>query len=308
MLTNIILLIVSFVALGVMADLAVRNIKYLGLVLKVRLFVFGVILGFITTLPELSLGINAIIEGAPALSVGNLLGGTMVILGLVLGISLILNRKIKTDGRLMKLIPASLIIFSPIILGFDGLYDLRDGFLMVSLYFGLILYLHYSSRVKKSTSSHFGTHKGVARAVFLSLVGIVGIIIASHWVVKITLELLNHVPISRFAIGLVVFSLGTNLPEMSITFVSWRKKASELSLSHLLSSAFTNVLILGILSLIHPIAFSVNLFFWTTAMFFGIILVMFTYFYYSDKKMDRQEGFILLTTYVLFLFANFLLT
>jgi cation:H+ antiporter len=306
MLTNIILLIISFVALGVTADLAVRNIKYLGVALKMRLFVFGIILGFITTLPELSLGLNALIEEAPSLPIGNLLGGVMVILGLVLGVSLILNRKIITDGRLMKLIPTSLVIFSPILLGFDGRYDFQDGLLMVSFYFGLILYLYYSNHTrKKSAISLPHNRQGIAQVIFLALLGIVGILISSHWVVKITLDLLNQTPISRLVIGLIVFSLGTNLPEISITFVSWRKKASELSLSHLLSSAFSNVLILGILASIQPLIFNVDLFFWSTAIFLGLILVMFTYFYHSEKKMDRQEGFILLATYLLFVLVNF---
>jgi cation:H+ antiporter len=306
MLNNIILLVISFVALGVTADLAVRNIKYLGAILKTRLFVFGIILGFITTLPELSLGLNAIIEGAPALSIGNLLGGIMVIFGLVLGVSLILNRRIVTDGGLMKVIPSSLIIFSPILLGFDGRYDFRDGLLMVAFYFGLIIYLYYSNHTRSNNATPSPNNRqGVAPAIFWALAGVVGILISSHWVVKITLDLLEQIQVSRLFVGLIIFSLGTNLPEISITFVSWRKKASELSLSYLLSSAFTNVLALGILASIHPLIFRVDLFFWSTAIFLGLILVMFTYFYYSEKKMDRLEGFILLFTYLLFLLVTF---
>ena len=126
-------LLFLFIALGWVADLAVKNIKYIGATLKIRLFAFGILLGLATTLPELSLGINSTINQAASLSVGNILGGIIVILGLVLGASLLLNRKITTDGRWATLIPTVLFIFSPVLFGIDGQYGLTDGIIMVIL-------------------------------------------------------------------------------------------------------------------------------------------------------------------------------
>jgi len=304
MLLDLLTLLFLFIALGWSANFAVKNIKYLGAVLKIRLFVFGILLGLITSLPELSLGINATIDNATALSVGNLLGGIIVMLGLILGASLLLNRKIVTDGRLASLIPTVLVIFSPVLLGVDGRYGFFDGLAMIGLYAGLIFYLY--------RLNHFGDHKHIeitdsnrgSKSIILVVVGIIGILIASHWIVAITLDLLNYIQISQLVIGLVVFSIVTNLPEISIAITSRRKKSSELSLSHLLSSSFTNVLVLGILALIRPIIFDTNSAFWIVALFLGIILILFTYFYHSGKKMDRREGAILLAGYILFITVN----
>ena len=301
---DLLLLLILFIVLGWSANFAVKNIKYLGAVLKIRLFVFGILLGLITSLPELSLGINATIDRAAALSVGNLLGGIIVILGLILGANLLLSRKIVTDGRLASLIPTVLVIFSPVLFGIDGRYGLFDGLMMIGLYVGLIFYLY--------RLNHFSNHKHIeithsnriSRSTILVVVGIVGILIASHWIVEITLDLLNYIQVSRLAIGLVVFSIGTNLPEISIAITSWRKKSSELSLSHLLSSSFTNVLVLGILALMRPIIFDTNSAFWIVALFVGVILILFTYFYHSGKKLDRREGAILLAGYILFITVN----
>lgn len=104
--------------------------------------------------------------------------------------------------------------------------------------------------------------------------------------------------------GLLVFSIGTNLPEISIALTSWRKKTSELSLSHLLSSAFTNVLVLGILSFMQPIVFEVNATYWIMSIFLAVTLILFTYFYHSDRDMDRVEGAVLIGVYGLFLVVN----
>lgn len=91
-------LLLLFIILGIAADVVVRNIKYIATVLKVRLFAFGIVLGLATSLPELSVGINAMMNEASSLSVGNLLGGIIVIFGLILGTSLIFNRSVETDG------------------------------------------------------------------------------------------------------------------------------------------------------------------------------------------------------------------
>lgn len=297
-------LLLLFIALGLSADFAVKHIKYLGVVLKIRLFAFGILLGLITSLPELSLGINATIDRATALSMGNLLGGIIVMLGLILGASLLLNRKISTDGRLASLIPTILVIFSPILFGIDGKYGLFDGLVMICLYVGLIFYLYRLNNNGSHASIEISDSNRVGRAMILAIVGIIGVLVTSHWIVGVTLDLLNYINVSQLVIGLVVFSIGTNLPEISIAVTSWRKKSSELSLSHLLSSSFTNVLIFGVLALMRPIIFDVDLAFWIVAVFLGIILILFAYFYHSDKKMDRREGVILLAGYILFIAVN----
>ena len=137
------------------------------------------------------------------------------------------------------------------------------------------------------------------------MTGIIFVLLSSHWIIKITLDLLNHVNVSELVIGVLIFAIGTNLPEITITITSWRKKASELSLSHLVSSAFTNVLMLGILASIRPITFVIEPAYLALTIFMGLILISFLFFYHSNKRMDRREGLVLLSTYILFLIVNF---
>lgn len=298
-------LLFLFAVLGVAADFAVKNIKYIASILKIRLFAFGILLGLITTLPELSVGISATIDGVASLSVGNLLGGIIVLLGLIIGASLLFNRQIVTDGKLKILIPEVAVIFSPILFGMDGSYGLLDGLAMVGLYLGLIFYLYFANHSFGVSRLEMINKNKIAKAILLSIAGIVFVLLASHWIVKITLDLLDYINVSKLVTGILIFAIGTNLPEITITITSWRKKTSELSLSHLLSSAFTNVLILGILASLRPIPFAVGPAYWVLAIFMGLVLISFLFFYHSNKKMDRREGFILLLIYALFLIVNF---
>ena len=294
-----------FTFLGISADLVVRNIKHISAVLRIRLFAFGILLGLVTTLPELTVGINATLEGVAGLSVGNLLGGIIVLFGLVVGSSLILNRKISTDGNLKTLIPEIGIMFSLVLLGLDGKFGLLDGLLMISLYFGLVYYLYRVNHSFAGGGVVMVEKNKIIKAISLAVIGVVFLLLVSHWIVDASLELLEYWNVSRLVMGFLIFSIGTNLPEISIAITSWRKKNSELSLSHILSSAFTNVLAMGMLAAIKPMSFSAGPAFYILSIFLAVILILFLFFYHSGKKMDRKEGVILLACYALFLLVNF---
>jgi len=301
---NYLLLAFLFIVLGICADLAVQNIKYIATALRMRIFALGVLLGIITSLPELSVGLNASLEGVAALSVGNLIGGVIVLLGLVLGASLLFGRHIKTDKSIKSLIPESLLVLSPILLGLDGRFSLVDGLILVILYFCLLLYLYRLHHSSSGDEIVFLERGKIIKALFLALVGVAGIVLSAHWVILMTVDLLTTLNFSKLFVGIFVFSIGTNLPEIIITFTSWRRKSMELSLSHLMSSAFSNVFILGILSILHPITFTISYTYYILGAFLLLIIMIFSIFVYTDKRLDRREGAVLLAIYLLFLFTN----
>ncbi len=305
MIQNILLLLLLFIALGLAAELVVDNIKYLAKTLKMRLFAFGILLGIITSLPELSVGINAGINNLGAVSVGNLLGGVLVMLGLILGASLVLHRKVKTDGKLIAILPELSIIIIPLFLGMDGTFSRFDGLMMITAYFALIFYLYRIN--KKSGKITFAAldKNRILKAIFFALIGTVAVLLISNWIVRIASEIINTFHVNELAIGLIFFAIGTNLPEISIAFTSWRKKTAELSLNHLLSSAFTNILILGILSVLRPIAITTGLHYFLVTMFIIINIGLFIIFYKTQKKLDKNEGLALIFCYAFFIIANF---
>src|SRR3989344_1246010 len=91
-------IIVLFILIGKAADIVITGVRGLAQKLHINLFLAGLMLGIFTSLPEITIGINALLAGIPALSFGNLIGGTLVLFGPILGLSLILNRRVATDG------------------------------------------------------------------------------------------------------------------------------------------------------------------------------------------------------------------
>jgi cation:H+ antiporter len=303
---NLILLFGLFGILGIIANYTVDSIKYLGYTLKIKLFFLGIILGLMTSLPELFVGINATLEGSAPISVGNLISGIIVMLTLILGSSLIVQRKIITDGKFTTLIPITILILSPILFGLNGSYDTLEGLMMVILYIALIVYMVKINHHNFSSLPSLLNRNKTSKALLVAISGTIGIIVTSHWIVKIALTLLQNSNLNELMIGTLIFGVGTNLPEIVVAITSWHKKSSALSLSHLLSSSFSNVLILGILVIIRPIDFRLSSTFLLLALFLPVTMFTFLTLYRSGKKMDRKEGVILVSIYVVFVLLNVL--
>ncbi len=306
----IIALIISFYFLGKAADLVIVNIRTIGEKLGIQMFFLGIILGFLTSLPELFLGINSIINGIPEVSLGNLLGGVIVLFGFVLGVSILCNRKIKTNGQIMDFALAFVYMLFPLFLGLDGKIGFIDALILISVY----IYLLYIFYIDQKKHNHFGiciSREGneIFKKVLYIIVGIVLVIVMSNLIMNLFINLLDGLRVSIFIIGLVMFSLGTNIPELAVAIRSYRRKVGNLSMSNIIGSAISNILIIGMFALIRPFKVDVNMSYYTLIFFTILIFVSFLHFYRTDSVLTRKEGLILIIIYFSFIIlqVNFLL-
>lgn len=298
-------LVILFYFLGKAADLVILSIKKIGHQFGIRIFFLGLILGFFTSLPELTIGINALVNNIQAISIGNLLGGVIVLLGLILGASLILNRQITTDGKISRFLPILIYLILPFLFSLDGKLAIIDGIILLTAYIFLIERLYHQNKnsgkvlirvSKKELLKEFGT-------VFL---GIVLLIIVANIIIRLTLILLGGLNISIFAVGAAIFAIGTNLPEIIVTLRSWRRNLKELSMSSLLGSALANPAIIGIFALAKPIYLKTDLSYFLLLAFTLALLAILLYFYETGKKLTRREGIFLVSIYFLFLTTQIL--
>lgn len=298
------LLIPLFYALGKGADILVENAQNISKKLGLPLFVVGLILGLMTSMPEITVSINSLVSGVPNLSVGNIVGGVLVIICCILGISAIVNRSIHTDGKLRNVLPLAGYLLAGILAGMDGRYQLYDGIILFCLYPAMMYLLYRNQRSLPDLRLMFIRESKIMIDLVKIIAGIAVVILASHVIVDITVELLHRFDIPPFVIGVLVFSIGTNLPELIITIKSWRKRAGDLSISHLLGSAATNIWILGGIALWTPVSVVPRNSFFLAAGVIVVTLVLIVVFYRTGKKFSRLEGMILLGVYALFLIGQ----
>ncbi|MCK9361317.1 hypothetical protein M0Q28_03750 [Patescibacteria group bacterium] len=298
---SILAIVAFFYLLGLSADLVITNVRSIGRKLGIPVFALGLMLGILTSLPEFGIGVNSLIQDTPSISVGNLLGGTLVLFGIVLGIGIVLNRGVKTDGKTETLWPVFGYLLLPLLFGLSGSLDAFAGLALFLLYPGIMLYLYLTHEHKKGQLANGAPRRGIIKELVIALFGLVGVVVLSNLIVRLTLPILEFFDVPGFIVGLVAYSLGTNLPELIVSVRAWRKHVRDLSFSNILGSAVTNPGMLGAFAMIRPLPVSVNLSYilliGATLALFGLVLR----FYQTGKKLTRNEGLALIATYVVFL-------
>ena len=325
-------LIVSFLVLAQGADILVANIKAMAARLRVPIFFLGLLLGLFTSMPELILGISSSHYGLNNVALGNLLGGIIVLFGLVLGLAIIFNRQIKTDGHLATVAPGPLLFLLPLILGLKGWLNRWDGLVMIIAYLAVVYYNygHHQSPTGDSPdkllaaadarprgwwrrvldSLHRAVHsfKNIKlrrflanRHLWLGVFGFLLISFSSQLIISFSSELLRRWGWSPLLVGVLIFSIGTNLPEIAVTMRALIKKAGALSISHLIGSAVSNVLIIGVLLQFGRIPTKPALSFGLSAAAILVASGFFLIFYKTDKCFRRWEGVALLAVYLAFI-------
>lgn len=296
-------LIIFFYLLSRAADFVVGNSSKIAEEFSLPLPLIGLLLGILTTLPELSLGISSLEHGVPAMSAGNLLGGIFVILSLILGLNIISSREVETDGNWHSLIPLAVYLLLPAGLSLDGSFQYFDAIIMIVGYLVWLAASYFRQGHGLQINLISINKKHLAKQVFFVIAGGLAILIFSDVIVNLSLFILEAFEIYPFLVGIVVFSIGTNLPEISIALTSAKKKAGNLSFSHLSGSAAANVLCLGLIGLSGKMSVGAGQ--GPASWAYGIILLLLLLFlfhsYDSGKKFSRTEGWVLIVFYAVFI-------
>ncbi len=305
--SQLFLLFVLFFLLAKAADIVIVGIRGIAEKLNINLYFAGILLGFFTSLPEMSIAWSTLASRAVDASVGNLYGGTIVLFGFILGFSLVVNRVVRTDGRWKSILPITLYLALPILLALDGRLGSSDSGILILGYF-LVLYYTYTKHEPEMVSLSSQARETVAPEVLTIIAGLVGVFLSAHLIVRTTLSILVLYPLPLFSVGLIVYGLGTNLPEIVISIRSWRQNIRDLSVSNLLGSAITNGLIFGALAFVTPLLIQRDPQFMITSIALIGLLAIVTIAYHSHKRFTRGEGYALLAAYGTFLLASFLVS
>jgi cation:H+ antiporter len=136
------------------------------------------------------------------------------------------------------------------------------------------------------------------------LVGIILVLLVAHFTINLTVELLSDLPLSKFVVGILIFAIGTNFPEIIIAVRSWRKNVSELSISSLIGSGMSNMMFVGIFSVMRPFRYTVDNSYFVLFGGMMVLLIALFFFYKSGRALRRNEGLVLFLIYVLFIFLQ----
>ena len=169
----IIALLFLFYLLGKSADVVVNRVRIISERFGIHLFFLGIILGLFTSLPEITIAVNSLVNDIPDVSLGNLTGGFIVLFGLILGASLIVNRRVHTDGSLVHFAPMLCYFFLPFLFLLDGTISGIDSVILVGAYFAVLLHVYrsYKSDIPKEKQTVKVRTATLLKDIFIILFG-----------------------------------------------------------------------------------------------------------------------------------------
>lgn len=275
-------------------------------------FVSFFLLGLLTSLPEITIGTISILNDDPAIMVGNLLGGIIVIfLGVIPLLGMVGNGvRMPIQINKKQLVMTLLVVVAPAFLTADQRLGKWEGIFLIALYCSLFLF--FSSKKSFMESMKSALHKkkkNTSKLVFKVILGVAILILASNQIVNSTLYFADILKISPFFVSLIIVALGTNIPEISIIFRAVMSNKKEIAFADYLGSASANTLLIGVFTLMHGKAIELPDHFIQRFTFLIVGLILFFFFLRSRSMLSRKESAILLLLYLGFvLFEIFFIT
>lgn len=304
MYTAIVWLLISLICLWVGSSIAVKAVTTLSRSFKVSsFFVSFFILGLFTSITEISVGVTALLENQPEVYVGDLLGSSVVVYLLVIPLLAIAGNGIKLNHsfKFRDLIATSLIVAMPSLLTLDNNFSLFDAFVCVSIYAYLIILVNKRANLLEKILHEKLTYKTISINIIKILVAVSIIVVGSHILIQQIPNLGQLLGISPFIVSIIIVSLGTNIPELTIAVRSIISNQKEIALGDYLGSAALNTFEIGVLTILGNSTVRAE------GSNFSIIVFVIALFAFicamkSKNSISRTEGALLLIFYLAFIF------
>ena len=229
-----------------------------------KLVIGLLIVGFGTSMPEMLVSIQAMLDGSAEIALGNVVGSNIANVLLIVGIAAVLmpisHWNIYANRGAIFVVAVSILLY---LLSYGEMLDYFDGLLMLGL---LAVYLITSyfvlARNPEATSDDTDDQdffdalidRHVVFAGIAAVAGIVLLMLGADMLITGAVAIARTYGVSDAVIGLSLVAFGTSLPEFVAAIVSSLKRESEVVLGSVIGSNTFNILaILGVTVMIGPI-------------------------------------------------------
>jgi cation:H+ antiporter len=310
------LLFVIAVSLAVMiygADTFLKNAEQIGLQLGFSSFVIGVVIvGFGTSLPELTSSLFAVLEGASSMVTANAIGSNIANILLIGGILAFIGKHLTINRDLLSAELPFFVISTALFaeVAYDGSITRVESLLLVSTLFVYFYYL-FSKEYSKNVVVDAVTdevqhqkfhlfHHSALKPITLLFLGLIGLLLGTHYVVSTVIKLASLLYVSPGLISITTIALGTSLPELVVSIKSLKQNKLSIAIGNIFGSNAFNILVaVGIPGLfmnlpLDKITYSVGLPVFLISSFIFLIIGL-------ARKLYRWEGLMFFLLYTFFM-------
>ncbi|MHB8872001.1 MAG: sodium:calcium antiporter [Candidatus Doudnabacteria bacterium] len=303
--------VISLSSLMVSAYFLLKFSEKLASRVKISPLIIGVTLVAIgTSLPETFVAISSILQDAPLVSFGDIIGSNIINVCLILGISILLFPvRIGTEKtQKNNLILLILVLF------FSAVFFLPEG---IRGTLGIMLVIFYviffvteiiwgergSKKEDKKALSKLKKNNGNPLFYFFVIViSVIGLIASSKFLVSSVISISQMFNISQEIIGLSVVAFGTSLPELAATLASAFRKDWKLLYGDVQGSNIYNLSVIGsVLIIFSKNGYSIDTF---SLIYMGVVTISFIALShkYKGTTIPRIYGLFYIIAYAFYLF------
>ena len=307
MLINIILLIVGFVILIKGADIFVDGASGIATNFKVPKMLIGLtIVAFGTSAPEFAVSVKSLLSHNGEIVLGNVIGSNILNILLILGASSLVHPLSVKNSTVKKELPITMLITTLfIVLLSDSLFDkgitnifTRSDGIVLLLFFSVFIYYLISMTRKKQEDDTEIKSLPLSKAIIYTIVGIIGIVAGSNFVVDSASTIASLLGISERMIALTIIALGTSLPELVTSLTATKKGEYDIAIGNVVGSNIFNIgMVIGV-----PVALFGGIpnitFSYIDLMVMLVSAVLLFMFSFNDYKLSKKEGIVFLILFI----------
>ncbi|MEZ5814331.1 MAG: calcium/sodium antiporter [Alphaproteobacteria bacterium] len=273
-----------------------------------KLLVSAVVVGFGTSMPEMTVSVGAALKGASDIAIGNVVGSNIANILLIVGIAAIMcsifiaGAAVKRDTFVM--LGASLALCG---LAMTGMISFAAGLVMFA---ALIAYIAWSYMQDKKAGEETVAHieediegepqLSRVKASAFALGGLVLLIGGAYILVEGAVSIARGFGISEAVIGLTIVAVGTSLPELATAVVAAMRKHSDVIIGNIVGSNIFNILaILGVTAMISPIPIGQQIATYDVWIMLGVAAFLSIYLL-RGLTIGRISGLAMLGAYIIY--------
>ena len=311
MILNIIFLVVGFIILIKGADIFVDGASAVAGNFKVPKMLIGLtIVAFGTSAPELAVSIKSLISGSGDMVLGNVIGSNILNILLILGLSAMFHSLAVKNNTVKKELPITLMITTAFaVLLSDSIFtkNLTNSFtrgdgIVLLLFFGVFMYYLISMSKNKTDIEEIDdtNYPSMKKAIILTILGLIGIVFGSNFVVESASFIAKTIGISERMISLTIVAIGTSLPELVTSVAATRKGEYDIAIGNVVGSNIFNIgIVIGIPVAILGGISKINFSYIDIVVMILSALFLFL-FAHNDHKISKKEGIFFLLAFILY--------
>ncbi len=299
--------LLGLVILVLAGDVLVRGAVNVSLRLGVpALIVSLTIVAIGTSAPELLISIDAVLEGAPGIAIGNVVGSNIANVLLVLGLPALLvglgTSSCETRSSYLQMLVGTVLFMA---FAFLAPITWIHGSVLLGLYLAFMSHAIYSARQQRRASHEEVENVDVEapwwKIITYLVLGMIGLPLGADILVDSATAIAQEYSISETVIGLTLVAIGTSLPELATTISAAYRRQADVALGNVIGSNMANLLgIIGVAAFFGDIPVSELIIRFDIWVMIGATLLLVPFVFFR-QNLTRVWGFVFTGLYIVYL-------